>query len=104
MVPFQLAFGTKVTVAPLPLAGTLSPMVNATPFSNSVPLAGKVLITKWSTVPSRSEPLRVTGMPAESSLPEPEAAAVSGVSLTEVTVMVPVAGVASSRPSLSTDA
>ncbi|MDT4889592.1 hypothetical protein FQZ97_1263060 [compost metagenome] len=79
--PFQLAFGTKVTVATLPLAGALSPMASATPFSNSVPLAGSDLITKWSTVPSTSLPLRTTGM-AESSLPEADAAMVSGASLT----------------------
>ncbi|MDT4888319.1 hypothetical protein D3C85_1146800 [compost metagenome] len=102
--PFQLAFGTKVTVAPLPLAGTLSPMARATPFSSRVPLAGSDLITKWSTVPSRSEPLRTTGMPAASSLPEAEVAVVSGASLTEATVIVPVAGLLSSRPWLSTEA
>ncbi|MNG10562.1 hypothetical protein D3C84_940380 [compost metagenome] len=99
-----MAFGTKVTVAPLPVAGTLSPMASATPLSSSVPLAGSALITKWSTVPSRSEPLSATGMPAASSLPEPKAVAVSGASLTDATVMVPVAGLLSSDPSLSTDA
>ncbi|MCY1556785.1 hypothetical protein D9M68_935690 [compost metagenome] len=102
--PFQLVSGTKVIEAPLPVAGTLSPRASATPFSKRVPLAGSALITKWSTVPSRSEPLRATGMPAESSLPEPDAAAVSGASLTEATVMVPVAGLLSSRPWLSTEA
>ncbi|MCY1379811.1 hypothetical protein D9M69_675660 [compost metagenome] len=67
-------------------------------------MAGRDLITKLATVPSVSEPLRLTGIPAESSLPEPLAAFVSGASLTEVTVMVPVAGEPSSRPSLSTEA
>ncbi|MCY1444282.1 hypothetical protein D9M71_607420 [compost metagenome] len=79
-------------------------MASATPLSSSVPLAGSALITKWSTVPSRSEPLSATGMPAASSLPEAEVVVVSGASLTEVTVMVPMAGVLSSNPSLSTDA
>ncbi|MNZ60660.1 hypothetical protein D3C78_787340 [compost metagenome] len=46
VVPFQLALGTKVTVAPLPLAGTLSPMFSTTPLSSKVPLAGRALITK----------------------------------------------------------
>ncbi|MNR11684.1 hypothetical protein D3C85_1279940 [compost metagenome] len=104
VVPFQLAFGTKVIEAALAEAGTSAPMASATPLSSSVPLAGKVLITKWSTVPSISEPLSATGMPAESSLPEPDAARVSGASLTDATVMVPVAGLLSSRPSLSTEA
>ncbi|MOA64825.1 hypothetical protein D3C78_1910040 [compost metagenome] len=72
--------------------------------SSRVPLAGSDLITKWSTLPSISLPLRATGMPAASSLPEAEVVVVSGASLTEATVMVPVAGVASSRPSLSTEA
>ncbi|MCY1361085.1 hypothetical protein D9M69_477410 [compost metagenome] len=99
-----MALGTKVTVAPLLLAGTLSPIFSTTPLSSRVPLAGSALITKWSTVPSTSLPPRVTGMPAESSLPEAEAAMVSGASLTEETVMVPVAGLASSRPWLSTEA
>ncbi|MCY1544924.1 hypothetical protein D9M68_808350 [compost metagenome] len=103
MVPFQLVSGTKVIEAPLPVAGTLSPRASATPLSSSVPLAGSDLMMKWSTVPSRSEPLRATGMPAASSLPEAEVAAVSGASLTEATVMVPVAGELSSRPWLSTD-
>ncbi|MNG26006.1 hypothetical protein D3C84_1109310 [compost metagenome] len=104
MEPFQLALGTKVTVAPLAEAGTSAPMASATPLSSRVPLAGRDLITKWSTVPSTSLPLRATGMPAESSLPDPDAARVSGASLTDATVMVPVAGLLSSRPSLSTEA
>ncbi|MNR34806.1 hypothetical protein D3C85_1526080 [compost metagenome] len=104
VLPFQLAFGTKVMVAPLAEAGTSAPMVSATPLSSSVPLAGRALITKWSTLPSTSLPLRATGIPAASSLPEAEVAVVSGASLTEATVMVPVAGVASSRPWLSTEA
>ncbi|MNP65737.1 hypothetical protein D3C76_1613590 [compost metagenome] len=79
-------------------------MASATPLSSSVPLAGRVLITKWSTLPSASLPLRPTGIPAASSLPEPDAARVSGASLTDATVMVPVAGLLSSRPSLSTEA
>ncbi|MDT4848724.1 hypothetical protein FQZ97_828230 [compost metagenome] len=99
-----MAFGTKVRLAPLPLAGTLSPIVSVTPLSCRMPLAGSDLITKLATVPSKSEPLRLTGIPAESSLPEPLAAFVSGASLTEATVMVPVAGLASSSPWLSTAA
>ncbi|MNF89368.1 hypothetical protein D3C84_718910 [compost metagenome] len=99
-----MALGTKVTVAPLLLAGTLSPIFSATPFSSRVPLAGRDLITKLATLPSISEPLSATGMSGASSLPEAEAAAVSGASLTEVTVMVPVAGLLSSRPWLSTEA
>ncbi|MNY74195.1 hypothetical protein D3C86_2131600 [compost metagenome] len=67
-------------------------------------MAGRDLITKWSIVPSISEPLSATGMPAASSLPEAEVVVVSGASLTEVTVMVPMAGVLSSNPWLSTDA
>ncbi|MNG39509.1 hypothetical protein D3C84_1276270 [compost metagenome] len=62
------------------------------------------MITKWSIVPSISEPLSATGMPAASSLPEAEVVVVSGASLTDATVMVPVAGLLSSRPSLSTEA
>ncbi|MNE91731.1 hypothetical protein D3C80_1893770 [compost metagenome] len=103
-MPFQSAFGTKVMVAPLPLAGTLSPIFSATPLSSRVPLAGRDLITKLATLPSISEPLSATGMSGASSLPEPEAARVSGASLTEATVMVPVAGLPSSRPWLSTEA
>ncbi|MNF80712.1 hypothetical protein D3C84_629610 [compost metagenome] len=98
--PFQLAFGTKVTVAPLPLAGTLSPMASATPLSNSVPFAGKVLITKWSTVPSTSLPLRTTGM-AESSLPESDAELVSGASLTGATSAKLSSAVSVRLPSLT---
>ncbi|MCY1312121.1 hypothetical protein D9M70_625130 [compost metagenome] len=88
----------------MPLAGTLSPIFSATPLSSKVPLAGRDLMKKLATLPSTSLPLRATGMPAESSLPEAEAARVSGASLTEETVMVPVAGVLSSRPWLSTEA
>ncbi|MCY1557966.1 hypothetical protein D9M68_948610 [compost metagenome] len=86
MVPFQLVLGTKVTVAPLPVAGTLSPRASAAPFSSRVPSAGRDLMTKWPTVPSRSEPLRTTRMPDESSFPEAEAAAVSGASLIGATL------------------
>ncbi|MCY1557480.1 hypothetical protein D9M68_943300 [compost metagenome] len=46
VLPFQLAFGTKVTVAPLPVAGTTEPMLSATPFSSRVPFSGSALITK----------------------------------------------------------
>ncbi|MCY1557176.1 hypothetical protein D9M68_940050 [compost metagenome] len=99
-----MALGTKVIEAPLAVAGTSEPITSATPLSIRVPLAGRDLITKWSTVPSTSLPTSATGIPEESSLPEPEAAAVSGASLTEETVMVPVAGVLSSRPWLSTEA
>ncbi|MDT4868785.1 hypothetical protein FQZ97_1037680 [compost metagenome] len=67
-------------------------------------MAGRDLITKLATLPSISEPLSATEMPGASSLPEAEAAMVSGASLTEATVMVPVAGVLSSSPSLSTEA
>ncbi|MCY1562109.1 hypothetical protein D9M68_994560 [compost metagenome] len=80
-----MALGTKVTVAPLPLAGTLSPMFRATPFSISVPLAGRDLMTKLAMLPSISLPLRATGMPGASSLPEFEASAVSGASFTGAT-------------------
>ncbi|MOA04765.1 hypothetical protein D3C78_1243360 [compost metagenome] len=53
--------------------------------SSRVPLAGRALITKWSTVPSTSLPPRATGMPAESSLPEADAVLDSGASFTGVT-------------------
>ncbi|MCY1250626.1 hypothetical protein D9M72_642820 [compost metagenome] len=101
MVPFQLAFGTKVTVAPLPVAGTLSPMASATPLSSRVPLAGRALITKWSTLPSRSEPLRATGMPGASSLPAADVELVCGASLTGLTLLKLKTPVSVSWPSLT---
>ncbi|MNE31313.1 hypothetical protein D3C80_1248730 [compost metagenome] len=101
VVPFQLALGTKVTVAPLLLAGTLSPIFSATPLSSRVPLAGRDLITKLATLPSTSLPLRATGMPAESSLPEPDAALVSGASLTGTTLPKLSSAVSVRLPSLT---
>ncbi|MNE83932.1 hypothetical protein D3C80_1807940 [compost metagenome] len=101
VVPFQLALGTKVIVAPLPLAGTLSPMLRTTPLSSRVPLAGSALITKLATLPSTSLPLRVTGIPAASSLPAAEVAAVSGPSLTGLTLPKLSSAVSVRLPSLS---
>ncbi|MNO04626.1 hypothetical protein D3C81_2257280 [compost metagenome] len=51
-----------------------------------MPSAGSDLITKWATVPSTSEPLRLTVM-AVSSLPRALVASVSGASFTGVTVI-----------------
>ncbi|MCY1188251.1 hypothetical protein D9M73_293300 [compost metagenome] len=45
VVPFQLALGTNVRLAPLPVAGTTEPMLSATPFSSKVPFSGSALIT-----------------------------------------------------------
>ncbi|MNE89848.1 hypothetical protein D3C80_1873030 [compost metagenome] len=46
VVPFQLALGTKVMLAPFAVAGTSEPMASATPLSSRVPSAGSALITK----------------------------------------------------------
>ncbi|MDT4843350.1 hypothetical protein FQZ97_772800 [compost metagenome] len=46
VVPFQLALGTKVMLAPFAVAGTSEPMASATPLRNRVPLAGSDLMTK----------------------------------------------------------
>ncbi|MCY1370869.1 hypothetical protein D9M68_698700 [compost metagenome] len=101
MVPFQSAFGTKVMVAPLPLAGTLSPIFSVTPLSSKVPLAGRDLMTKWSTVPSTSLPPSATGIPEESSLPAPDAVLVSGASLTGATLPKLSSAVAVKAPSVT---
>ena len=52
------------------------------------------MILNDATLPSMSEPDSATAIDAASSAPVPEPAAVCGASLTEVTVMLAVAGVA----------
>src|SRR6478672_6900255 len=57
-----------------------------------------------ATEPSMSEPDSETAIEAASSAPAPEPGLVCGASLTDVTVIEAVAGVASSAPLLSTEA
>ncbi|MNZ91432.1 hypothetical protein D3C78_1104190 [compost metagenome] len=101
VVPFQLALGTKVMEAPLAVAGTSEPIARATPLRNRVPLAGRDLITKLATLPSISLPLRVTGMPEESSLPAPDVVLVCGASLTGLTSLKLNTPVSVSWPSVT---
>ncbi len=61
-------------------------------------MAGRPDSAKLWTVPSMSPPVSVTAMAAASSAPLAEALLVTGASLTGVTVMVAVAGVASEAP------
>ena len=87
VLPFQLAFGAKLSEADPAVAGITWPSVTATPPNNSLPLAGRLPIVKLAMEPSTSEPPRLTGM-ASSSLPDAGMTAAVGASLAPLTVTV----------------
>jgi hypothetical protein len=61
-------------------------------------LTGRLVSVTDAIVPSTSVPVSVIGIEVASSLPLADAVDATGASLTEFTVMVAVAGVASEAP------